>query len=357
MTLLSGSDDLLSGPRLSALPPLDHSRRTFGRCALIRPGVASWDPLGYPEWAPSSRLATHNGGVRVSILGFGLIGGSVARALRTGEGDGEWHVTAWSRSPAPVRVAVAEGVVDVAAATLADALSGADLVLLAAPPLKCLVLIDEIGGTLRHLLPEDATVTDAVSAKARIVARADAVHLPFIGGHPMAGRELSGYAAAVPDLFAGRPWVTVPGRYARLLDGERVGELIDACGAIQIPMLAAAHDQAVAAISHMPLVVSAALVEAVAGGPGEPARADWFAAEALAATGWAGMTRLARGEPGMGAGIAATNAAAIASRLRDVRTVLDQWIAELERTGGPDADVLLTRFISARSRLEDGSSR
>jgi hypothetical protein len=59
----------------------------------------------------------------------------------------------------------------------------------------------------------------------------------------------------------------------------------------------------------------------------------------------------------MGAGIAATNAAAIASRLRDVRTVLDQWIAELERTGGPDADVLLTRFISARSRLEDGSSR
>ena len=116
----------------------------------------------------------------------------------------------------------------------------------------------------------------------------------------MAGREVSGYGAALPDLFVGRPWVTVLGRYARLCDGERVGELIDACGGLQIPMRAAAHDSAVAAISHMPLVISAAIVEAVAGGPGEPERADWRAAEALSATGWAGMTRLARGEPVMG---------------------------------------------------------
>jgi arogenate dehydrogenase (NADP+) len=116
-------------------------------------------------------------------------------------------------------------------------------------------------------------------------------------------------------------------------------------------MRAAAHDSAVAAISHMPLVISAALVEAVAGGQGEPEHADWQAAGALAATGWAGMTRLARGEPGMGAGIAATNSAAIASRLRDVRAVIDSWLAELERDGGPDADALIARFTSARDRL------
>jgi prephenate dehydrogenase len=247
--------------------------------------------------------------------------------------------------------------VDVVAPTLEEALRGADLVLLAAPPLTCLDLIDQIGGPLRRHLPEDATVTDAVSAKARIVERANAVRLPFIGGHPMAGRELSGYAAALPDLFVGRPWATVPGRYARLLDAERVGELIEACGAVQIPMLDTAHDQAVAAISHLPLVVSAALVEAVAGRPDEPERADWQAAEALAATGWAGMTRLARGEPSMGAGIAATNSAAIASRLRDLRAVLDEWIVELEREGGPDAEVLRARFVSARNRLEEPGSR
>lgn len=291
--------------------------------------------------------------MRVSIAGFGLIGGSIARALHERGGAAQWHVTAWSRNTAPVRQAMADGVVDVVAGTLEEALSGADLVILAAPPLTCLSLIDEIGGPLRGALSEDSTVTDVASAKARIVERADAVKLPFIGSHPMAGRELSGYAAALPDLFVGRPWVTVLGRHARLCDGERIGELIEACGALQIPMHAAAHDSAVAAISHMPLVVSAAMVEAVAGAAGEPEHSDWRAAEALAATGWAGMTRLARGEPGMGAGIAATNAVALAARLRDVRAVIDSWLAELERTGGPDADRLLARFTVARDRLAE----
>ena len=119
-------------------------------------------------------------------------------------------------------------------------------------------------------------------------------------------------------------------------------------------MTAEAHDRAVAAISHMPLIVSAALVEAVAGGQDQPERTDWPAARALAATGWAGMTRLARGEPAMGAGIAATNSAAIAERLRDVRAVLDQWLAELERTDGPDSSSLKDRFEAARSRLTEG---
>jgi prephenate dehydrogenase len=183
------------------------------------------------------------------------------------------------------------------------------------------------------------------------VERADEAKLPFIGGHPMAGRELSGYGAALPDLFVDRPWVTVLGKYARLCDGERVGELVDTCGGIQIPMAARDHDSAVAAISHMPLVVSAALVEAVAGAAGEDERADWRAAAALAATGWTGMTRLARGEPEMGAGIAATNAAAIAERLREVRAAIDGWLAELEREGGPDAAALAARFAAARSRL------
>ena len=287
------------------------------------------------------------------MVGFGLIGGSIARALHDRSQPGQWTITAWSRSAAPVHQAVADGVVDIAAATLRDALAESEIVVLAAPPLICLDLIDEIGGPLRDALPEDTTVTDVASAKARIVARADRFKLQFIGGHPMAGRELSGYSAAEPDLFVRRPWVTVPGQYARLCDGERIGELVEACGALQVPMRAAAHDSAVAAISHMPLVLSAAMVEAVAGGPGEAEREDWRAAEVLAATGWEGMARLARGEPAMGAGIAATNSAALAARLRDVRTVIDSWIEELDKADGPDADLLLARFMSARQRLSN----
>jgi prephenate dehydrogenase len=296
--------------------------------------------------------ARHNGTMRLSILGFGLIGGSIARALHARGEPGHWQVTAWSRSRAPVEQALSDGVVAVAAATPEEAVRDAEIVVLAAPPLICLDLLGMLAGPLRGSLPEDCAVTDVASAKGRIVARADEAGLPFIGGHPMAGREVSGYAAAMPDLFVERPWVTVLGRYARLCDGERIGQLVEACGAIQIPMDAAAHDSAVAAISHLPLVVSAALVEAIAGGPGEPEREDWSAAEVLAATGWAGMTRLARGDPAMGAGIAATNSRAIAARLHDFRDVLDRWLDELERDGDPDEAALLARFSAARRRLE-----
>jgi prephenate dehydrogenase len=287
----------------------------------------------------------------VTILGFGLIGGSIARALNARGEPERWNITAWSRSAGPVLQALEDGAIQMAAETPEEAVAGADLVILGAPPLVCLDLIDALAGPWRYALPEECTVTDVASAKERIVARADEAGLPFIGGHPMAGREVSGYDAALPDLFIERPWVTVLGRHARFGDAERVGDLIDACGAIQVPMRAAAHDRAVAAISHMPLVVSAALVEAIAGGPGVDERDDWRAAQSLAATGWAGMTRLARGEPSMGAGIAAMNAAAVAERLRDVRAMLDEWLAALERTDGPDPAALLARFESARARL------
>jgi prephenate dehydrogenase len=241
--------------------------------------------------------------------------------------------------------------VDAAPDSLEAALRDAELILLAAPPLTCLDLIDRFAGPLRGALG-DATLTDTVSTKAQIVTRADMSGLPFVGGHPMAGRESNGYAAAVPNLFVGRPWVTVPGAQAALVDTLRVRSLIQACGAVEVPMTAAAHDSAVAAISHMPLVVSAALVEAVAGRDARPRRSDWPAARNLAATGWAGMTRLARGEPSMGAGIAATNPEAISARIRDVRAVLDEWLAELESPDGPDFEWLQERFASARELLE-----
>lgn len=334
----------LIGPGLSAT--------TCGAASYCDSGIAHVAHSASDEVTNRPRPG-HNWSVRVSIIGLGLIGGSIARALHERAGPGQWHVTVWSRSAAPVRQALADGAVDAAAATLEEAVRNAEIVILAAPPLTCLDLVDQLGGPVRGAVSEDCTVTDVASAKARIVARADAAGLPFIGGHPMAGREVSGYGAAIPGLFVDRPWVTVIGRHARLCDGERIGELVEACGAIQVPMDAVAHDNAVAAISHMPLIVSAALAEAVAGGPNEFEHEDWRAAEALAATGWAGMTRLARGDPAMGAGIAATNSAAIAVRLRDLRAAIDEWIAELEREGGPNSEVLLARFASARRRLSD----
>jgi prephenate dehydrogenase len=196
-------------------------------------------------------------------------------------------------------------------------------------------------------LAEDATVTDVASTKAAITARAVELELPFVGGHPMAGRETTGFGASDPDLFVDRPWVIVPVGVATHRHVVQTTAMAWATGARPIQLEADAHDRAVAAISHLPLVLSAALVESVTGG------ADWPAARPLAASGWAGMTRLAQGDPTMGAGILATNAVAVAERLREARAVLDTWIAALEAGDAPDAEAIRERLAAAQAALAE----
>jgi prephenate dehydrogenase len=113
-------------------------------------------------------------------------------------------------------------------------------------------------------------------------------------------------------------------------------------------MEARAHDEAVAAISHAPLVLAAALVEATT------AAGNWPSAQALAAGGWASMTRLAAGDPTMGAGILATNGPATAVRLRAIRDGLDGWIRLLEATAATaDGEAIRTRLAAARERIRE----
>lgn len=311
--------------------------------------------------APGAALAAILADMHLAFLGFGLIGGSIARAVRSNPLTADWAITAWSPSGEGPRQGVAEAVVDTATTAPEAALTGADIVVLAAPATTCLTLIDRLAGPWRTLLPETAVVTDVASTKAAIMSRADALKLCFVGGHPMAGLEAAGYGVATADLFVDRPWVVIPGAFARPMDVERVAGLITACSARVVPMDAAAHDRAVAAISHLPLVLAAALVEAVAGGThgGGPGSADpgtttddWPLAATLAAGGWRDMTRLARGDAAMGAAIAATNAPALAARLRDLRTVLDGWLEELDRVDGPRESVIRDRLAAARAILE-----
>lgn len=290
--------------------------------------------------------------VRISIVGFGLIGGSIAHALRRAEHPGTRFpdgvrptIIAWSRRSDGPAVALAEGVLDAAPLSLEEALAGADLVVLAAPPLACLELLDELAGPRRGNLAPGATLTDVASTKRAIVERAERHGLPFVGGHPMAGREATGYGAAVADLFVDRPWVVCPAATATTADVSRTEALALACGARPLRLDPATHDAAAAAISHLPLVLSAALAEAVVGG------SAWPTASILAASGWRDMTRLARGDAEMGAGIAATNAAEVAAGVRAVRAALDAWLSALERPE-PDPGELAGRFETARRLLD-----
>jgi len=298
--------------------------------------------------------------MRIAFLGLGLIGGSIARAVRALPEAERPSVVAFSPSVADgsgAAAAARDGSVNEATADPRAAILGADLVVLAMPAsavggwLSALADPAQLGGALGA----GAVVTDVASTKASIVARADTLGLRFVGGHPMAGREGSGYRAAVDDLFVDRPWVVVPGAVATAGDVATVEWLVRACRATPLRMAALEHDLAAAAISHLPLVVAAALVEAVVGIGDGPDRPDWPDAGRLAATGWQGMTRLAHGEPEMGAGILATNAAPVAERLRDLQAVLASWIVDLERVDGPDETLLRERLAAARRRISSGN--
>jgi prephenate dehydrogenase len=278
--------------------------------------------------------------MRIAILGFGLIGGSLARALHA-RGAGH-QVVGWSPSGAGATRAAADGILYRAASSLEEAVRGADLVVVGAPPLAAIDLVRALPSLFRDAGADGTLVTDVVSTKARLLAAADEVGLRFVGGHPMAGREVSGYEGADADLFVGRPWVIVPGARATAEDALLVEDLARSVGASPVRMGAVDHDAAVAAISHLPLVLAAALVEAVT------RAGDWPIARGLAASGWRDMTRLARGDVAMGTGIAATNAAALATRIRDARAVLDEWLAALE---GPDVDAIRDHLRTARDRL------
>ncbi|HEY5629345.1 MAG TPA: prephenate dehydrogenase/arogenate dehydrogenase family protein [Candidatus Limnocylindrales bacterium] len=285
--------------------------------------------------------------MRVALLGLGLIGGSVARALRVAGDD--WWVGAWTPSGRGPRQAVAAGAIDAAYASARDLLGEADLIVLAAPPLACVGLIGRLAGPWRDALRPDATVTDVASTKAELERAAHDAALPWVGGHPMSGRETSGFEASDADLFRDRPWVITAAQGGG--DPAKVEALALACGARPVSMDAGRHDRLVASVSHLPLLTSVMLVEAVTGLPGVEDR-DWGAAKGLAAGGWRDTTRLARGDTAMGAEIFATNADRLAERLRAYRARLDAWLELLEAPGGADPAAIRERLEAARDRLE-----
>lgn len=294
---------------------------------------------------------------RIAFLGFGLIGGSIALAIREAGATG--HLAAWTPDGTGPAEGLRRGIIDEAPRNPAALLEGAGLVILAGPPRSVLAHLGHLAGPMRGVLTPEMTLTDVASTKASIVAAAEGLGIPFVGGHPMAGREATGVTSATADLFVDRPWVVIPAEGAPDRDVQRVQVLALATGARPVSMTAADHDLAVAAISHLPLIAAAALVESVAADG-----AHWDEARALAAGGWRDMTRLARGDPQMGADIIATNARPIAGYLRAYRDAIDGWLSELgtmidggRPTEPDDASVarLRTRLASARAELDHES--
>ncbi len=277
---------------------------------------------------------------RLAILGCGLMGGSFALALR--RAVRVVGVVGWSRSPATALQALELGVVDEVASGVEDAVRGADVVLLAVP-------VAATGATLaaiRDGLAADALCMDVGSTKADVVAAARAAlgrrAAAFVPAHPIAGKEKAGVAHADATLYRGCRTILTP--VEGLTDPTctaRARGLWEAVGARVSEMDAAAHDDALAAVSHLPHLLAFAFMQGVAGQP----EADRLLA--LAGPGFRDFTRIAAGDPTLWRDVLLANREAVARHARSFRDELARLETAIE-VGDGDALRALIERASAR---------
>jgi prephenate dehydrogenase len=267
---------------------------------------------------------------RVAIYGLGLIGGSIALAVKRRWPDAA--VVAIDR-PHVVEAAVRMRIAD-SGGHDPRAADGADLVMLAAPVLQNVAALRELPGRVAH----PAVVTDAGSTKRSIMAAAERLpgHLQFVGGHPLAGAATSGLEAARPDLFDDRPWI-LTAREGTPDDALwRLTEFVRGLRAIPHRMEAAEHDRLLAYISHLPQLAVSAMMHVVGNHAGEEGLA-------LAGRGLRDTTRLASSPAATWADIVATNG-------DNITSALDDLIAALQQLRSASADDALERMFTSAAR-------
>ncbi len=239
----------------------------------------------------------------VAIVGAGLIGGSVGKALRT-RGLARRIIGIGRTAEGLAAARRAEAVTDTTT-DLAAGVAAADVVVVAAGVAAIPALLDAVDAAARP----GTLVTDAGSTKATIVAswerRRRSRRCRFVGAHPIAGSHRRGAVAAEADLFAGRVTVVTPAPRTPAADAEAVGEFWAALGATVFVMRPRDHDRILALTSHAPHLVAAALATAT---PPEALR--------FTAGGWRDSTRIAAGDPELWADILLDNAAGLTAGLK-----------------------------------------
>jgi len=274
---------------------------------------------------------------RLCIIGVGLIGGSLARALREAAVCRE--IVGSGRSPAHLRQAVELGVIDRFDTDPAGAVAGADMVLVSVP----LGAMESVFRAISGHLAGDAVLTDAGSAKGSVIEAArrafGAIPGFFVPGHPIAGTEQSGVEAAFPELYRGRRVILTPLGNTDGAATQRVRAMWEAVGATVAEMDPGHHDTVLAATSHLPHVLAFTLVESLA------RLGDSEEIFAYAAGGFRDFTRIASSDPVMWRDICVANSAAI-------QQMIERFIGDLrglnQAVQAHDGARLLDLFTAAK---------
>lgn len=284
---------------------------------------------------------------KIVIFGVGLIGGSVALALKKAGSTAQ--IVGVGRSSESLQVALDLGVIDTATSDIADAVKDADIILIAAPVAQTPSILSAI----KPHLTASTVITDAGSTKGDVLQCAQEIlgeqFSQFVGGHPIAGAEKSGVTAAMADLYTNKNVVLTPASATNPEAIQRVKTLWLTCGANVSEMSAATHDGIFAAVSHLPHLLAFALVDDIATRPN---------AEQLfgfAASGFRDFTRIAGSHPEMWRDISLANKTALLSELNAYQAELARLQQLLEREDGNGLQALFERASIARNNW--GESR
>lgn len=277
--------------------------------------------------------------MNIGIVGLGLIGGSLGLDLRAAG----YQVLGVSRRDKVCRDAIARGVVDDAAVDMA-LLAAADVVFVCTP-------ISAIASTVQQLIPHlsaDAIITDVGSVKKSVVEAITPLWANFVGGHPMAGTAESGLEAAVQNLFVGKAYVLTPVATTPPAAVKTVEEIVRSLEANIYHCSPENHDKAVAWISHLPVMVSATLIDACIS---ETDPVVLELAQQLASSGFRDTSRVGGGNPELGLMMARYNRLELLQSLQQYRHCLDEIISQIEQEDWNGLHSKLTTTQSKRSQF------
>lgn len=282
---------------------------------------------------------------KVSIIGLGLIGGSIAKALR--ERLDIKDITAVNSNLDAVGQAIKDGVISRGFTEVNNHVFESDLIFICTPVKYAFEYLCKISG---HIKP-DCIVTDVCSTKAEIIDHVGNIPFPpcFVGGHPMAGSEKTGYGASSAHLFENAYYILSPSSTTTPQSLKCMEEIVSGIGAIPVVLDAREHDRITGAISHVPHIIASALVNMVK----EMDTSDGKM-QMLAAGGFRDITRIASSSPEMWESITLSNN-------RQISQILDCYIKMLIKFKGfmkqNDSRNILSFFESAKLFRDSISSR
>ena len=276
----------------------------------------------------------------LAVVGVGLLGGSVAKAARAGALAR--RIVGIGRDAARLQPAVDDGTLDAATTDLDAGVRQADFVLLSAPVLAIEGLLERVW----RAAADGVVITDVGSTKGNVVRAAERLAarrpLAFVGSHPLAGSEQSGYRVARVDLFRGATVVVTPTDRTELRAVKAATEFWEALGARVSTLDPETHDRSVAAISHLPHLIACALVDGAA-------RVDPAALE-LAARGFKDTTRIAAGDPDMWTEIFLANRTALSASV----DAFGKALADLQRAIAAGDSATLRAVLARIKALREG---